>query len=163
MNRITILILEDEPEVRAGLRRDLEPFAAAFRLEFAEDAAEAREVITECREAGDPVGLILCDHLLPGMHGTDLLIELESEGRLGRMRKVLVTGQAGLDDTIRAVNEAGLDHFIAKPWNPQYLRSVVRDQLTGYVIETTDDLARYLSVLDGPRLLEEIARRGWDR
>ena len=163
MSDLTILTLEDEPEVRDALRRDLEPFAGFFRLEFAEDAEEAREVIAESERGGAPVALILCDHLLPGMHGTDLLVHLEGDPGTARIRKVLVTGQAGHEDTIRAINEGGLDHYVAKPWDPDGLREVVRRLLTDYVLDTGADPLAYVAVLDGPRLLDAAADRGWDR
>ena len=35
----------------------------------------------------------------------------------------------------------------------------VRDQLTAYVLETQEDLIPYVGVLDGPRILEAIAKR----
>jgi two-component system chemotaxis response regulator CheY len=163
VNRITILVLEDEPEVRDAIARDLEPFAAAFRIELTEDADDARQVLGDIDEAGDAVGLILCDHLLPGMRGTDFLVELDHDPGTQPMRKVLLTGQAGHEDTIRAINDGGLDYYVAKPWLVGDLQEVVRRQLTDYVLDESDDLLPYVNVLDGPRLLEAISEKGWDR
>jgi two-component system chemotaxis response regulator CheY len=163
MSDITILVLEDEPEVRTAIARDLEPFADSFRVELADVADDARSVITETHETGGEVGLILCDHLLPGLRGTDFLIELDRDPATAPMRKVLITGQAGHEDTIRAINEGGLDHYIAKPWTVEDLHAVVRKQLTEYVLAEVEDLLPYVNILDGPRLLEAISERGWDR
>jgi two-component system chemotaxis response regulator CheY len=163
MNDIIILVLEDEAEVRAAIARDLEVFATTFRVEVCDDAEDARAVIDETRAAGNQVGLILCDHLLPGLRGTDFLVELNQDPATSQMRKVLLTGQAGHDDTIRAINEGGLDHYIAKPWKVDELHAIVREQLTEYVLTETDDLLPYVNILDGPRLLEAISERGWDR
>ena len=163
MSRIAILVLEDEPEVRAAVERDLTPFADTFRIELSDDATDARTVISEVIADGDSVGLILCDHLLPGLRGTDFLVELNSDPSTAPMRKVLLTGQAGHQDTIRAINEGGLDYYIAKPWTAAELQSVVRRQLTEYVLTLTSDLLPYVKVLEGPRLLEAISERGWDR
>ncbi len=163
MSHIAILVLEDEPEVRDAIARDLEPFVEAFRIELSEDAADARQVIGEVHAAGETVGLILCDHLLPGMRGTDFLVELDGDPGTRSMRKVLLTGQAGHEDTIRAINEGGLDHYIAKPWTVEKLHAVVREQLTEYVLAQADDLLPYVNILDGPRLLEAVSERGWDR
>ena len=55
-------------------------------------------------------------------------------------RRVLVTGQAGHEDTIRAINEAELDHYVAKPWDPEEFRAVVREQLTDFVLTKLDVL-----------------------
>ncbi len=163
MTEITILVLEDEPEVRAAVSRDLELFADSFRIGLSDTADDARTVISEVRDGGGEVGLILCDHLLPGLRGTEFLIELDHDPATASMRKVLLTGQAGHEDTIRAINEGGLDHYIAKPWTVEELHAVVRDQLTEYVLAEVEDLLPYVSILDGPRLLEAISERGWDR
>ncbi len=160
MNRVTILCVEDEPEVRDALIRDLSPFAAVFRVEAAEDAEDALQVVRECTDAGDPIGLVLCDHMLPGTLGADLLVELKSKPESASARKVLVTGQAGLEDTIKAVNDADLDHYIAKPWTRDALHAVVREHLTDYVIDEMENLLPFVSVLDGPRLLEAQSNRG---
>lgn len=163
MNRIAILVIEDEPEVREAVARDLTRFADQFIIELAEDVADARIVMAELTEGGDRVGLALCDHLLPGERGVDYLIELNGEPNTRAIRKVLITGQAGLEDTVRAVNEADLDHYIAKPWTLENLHAVVQEQLTDYVLENEDDLLPYVSVLDGARLMAAIADRGFDR
>jgi two-component system chemotaxis response regulator CheY len=163
MNRIAILCIEDETEVREALLRDLAPFKSAFRIEGAEDVDDARAVLKECAADGDSIGLALCDHLMPGVRGVDFLIELAHNPDYTPTRKVLITGQAGLEDTIRAVNEARLHHYIAKPWQETDLHAVVRTQLTDYVLATREDLMPYLATLDAPRLLEAIATRGHDR
>ncbi|MBU0637612.1 MAG: response regulator [Planctomycetes bacterium] len=160
MNRTTILCIEDEPEVRDALVRDLTPFATVCRIEAAEDADDARQVVQECGAAGDRLGLILCDHLLPGTLGADLLVEFKHRPATAAARKVLVTGQAGLEDTVKAVNNADLDHYIAKPWTRDGLLEVVRQYLTDYVIDEVEDVLPYVSVLDGPRLMEALKHRG---
>jgi len=160
MNRLAILCIDDEAEVRDALVRDLEPFSILCRIEVADDADDARDAAALCADAGDLVGLILCDHLMPGTLGADLLVEFKEDPRFAPARKVLVTGQAGLQDTIKAVNDADLHHYIAKPWTREGLHEVVRRYLTDYVIEECEDLLPFVSVLDGPRLLEAQKRRG---
>lgn len=163
MNRIAILCLEDEPEVREAIVRDLQPFAAAFRIEAAEDVADAREVLSQLAADGDRLGLALCDHLLPGERGVDLLVELQGKPDYAASRKMLITGQAGLEDTIRAVNEANLHHYIAKPWSAGDLQAAVRHQLSEFILATETDPLPYLAVLESERLLDVIATRRNDR
>ena len=158
-----ILIVEDEPEVREAIGRDLDPFRDTFRLEYAEDAVDAREAMADAAARGDRVALVLADHLLPGERGTDFLIALHRDPATASIRKVLITGQAGHDDTIRAINEAGLDYYVAKPWEADDLQRVVRDQLTEWVLAEVEDVLPYVAVLDGPRLLRDVRERGWDR
>ena len=157
MSRITILCIEDENEVREAVLRDLEPFAAFFDIEEAEDVADARQVMQEVRDDGNPVGLVLCDHVMPGESGVEYLIELNQSPETRSIRKVLLTGQAGQDETIQAVNEADLDHYITKPWQPDQLQAVVKDQLTDYVISQEMDVVPYVQILDGPRLLNHLS------
>jgi len=154
-------VVEDEPEVRDAIARDLEPFAAAFRIEVAEDAADAREAMADVRGRGDEVALVLADHLLPGEHGTDFLIALHQDPVTETIHKVLITGQAGHEDTIRAINEAKLNHYVSKPWNAEELRAVVSDELTDWVIEHAESVLPYVSVLDGPRLMDTLRNRPW--
>jgi two-component system phosphate regulon response regulator PhoB len=163
MTELAILIVEDEPEVRDALIRDVAPFEGQFRIEAAEDVDDARAALKSLSASGQNVALVLCDHLLPGVHGVDFLIELNEDKATRPARKVLVTGQAGLEDTIRAVNDADLDHYIAKPWAEADLQDIVREQLTEYVSRWVDDLLPYIPVLDGAKLMAIIAARGYDR
>lgn len=160
MSSLVILVVEDEPGVRDAVVRDLESFEPLFRIEPAEDATDARAAMEECFADGGRVALIVADHLLPGQHGTDFLIEVNGTDDGRSIKKVLLTGQAGHEDTIRAINEAGLDHYVSKPWSGADLIAVVSKQLTDYVLEEVDDLLPFVSVLDAPRLLEAIAQRG---
>lgn len=158
--RLTVLVLEDEPAVREALERDLADLADVIRLEAAEDVPDAREVIAELDRDGDLLALVLADHRLPGTSGVDFLVELLADPATAVTRKVLVTGQADQQDTIRAVNEAGLDHYIAKPWQVDELRTVVRDQLTDYVVTRGLDPLPHLRVLDTARVLPLLRRLG---
>ena len=153
---LTILSLEDEADVRDALERDLEEFWGKIRLETAEDVDDAWEVLEEIAGDGDELALVLSDHRLPGKSGVDFLVELQADQRFAAARTVLVTGQADQDDTIRAVNQAGLDYYIAKPWDVEALKRVVRDQLTDYVLDVGIDPLPYLSLLDGVRVMEAI-------
>ena len=163
MNKIVILCVEDESEVCDALERDLKSFADFFRIETAEDVADAREVLSECEQEGDKPGLVLCDHVMPDVTGVEFLVDLNRNPKTSSIRKVLVTGQAMLEDAVKAVNEANLDFYIAKPWTRESLEQVVRDQLTEYVISQENNLLPFMKILDGPRLLKEISRRNTDR
>lgn len=158
MSELVILVVEDEPEVRAGIVRDLEPFATQIRVDEADDVDDAHAALAEAGQTGDHVGLVLADHRLPGRSGVDLLVSLHEDPSTRPIRKVLITGQAGHEDTIRAINDAGLAHYIAKPWNPAELVAVTRQLLTDYVIAAGLDPLAYLQVLDAPRLLDAYSQ-----
>ncbi|MFU8892131.1 MAG: response regulator [Luteolibacter sp.] len=161
MKNIAILCVEDEPEVREAILRDLRPLEEYFEIESAGDTADASAVLAEFANRGILTGLILCDHRLPGESGVEFLTRIHEVAEYRNTRKVLLTGQAGHQDTIKAVNEAGLNHYLAKPWNPAELLESCTDQLTSYVVQRDDvDPMPYLAILDAPRLLEKIASRG---
>lgn len=160
MGDLVILVVEDEPEVRAAVVRDLETAFRTIRVDQSSDADDALAALTEAETVGDRVGLILADHRLPGRSGVDLLVALHDAPETRAIRKVLVTGQADQQDTIRAINEGGLDHYISKPWEPGDLIAVAKDQLTDFVIEAGIDPLAHMRDLDGARLAEAFADRG---
>lgn len=161
MSEIYIICVEDEPQVLDVIVKDLEVLEEVFPIEVASSVAEARKLIKEIHLQGGRIGLALCDHIMPGEYGVDLLIEMQNNPFTRNTRKILITGQAGLEDTIMAVNKARLNHYIAKPWNPEELLEIVRLELTQYVIATEKELLRYMSVLDPVRIQEEIRSRGY--
>ncbi len=156
---IYILCIEDEQEVLDAVVRDLEKLEEQFPVETSTSAEEAREVIEKLLDDGKKIGLILCDHILPGDNGVELLIELHKNERTHESRKVLLTGQAGLDDTVRALNEARLHHYISKPWNREELLDVSVNLLTDFVIENEENLLPYMATLDTEKIFEHIRTR----
>lgn len=155
---IYILVVEDEPEVLDAIVRDISSFESHFVIEMADTAEEARDIIQTILKDGDEIGLILCDHVLPGDNGVELLVEMQKNPETEPARKVLITGQAGLQETVRAVNEADLQHYIAKPWEKDELVGIVKDQLTEYVLEHVSNPMPFMAVLDGERIAEQIRK-----
>mgnify|MGYP002724415393 CR=1 FL=1 len=153
-----ILVLEDEPPVRTALARDLAPFAGAVQIEMAEDVEDAKAVIDEATREGNQVALILADHRLPGTTGVDFLVESMKDPRVAGARRVLVTGQAGQADTIRAVNDGHISHYISKPWEAENLQDVVRGELTEYVLDNDVPPLPLMAALDQPRVMRALAQ-----
>ena len=59
--------------------------------------------------------LVISDYLMPGMDGLEFLAEV-SQVRPEIVR-IILTGHADLETTLRAINEVGVYKFILKPWN----------------------------------------------
>ena len=152
--QIYILVVEDELEVMEALVNDLEQFEEYFPIESANSSEEAKQVVKDVYAAGNEIGLVLCDHVMPGQNGVDFLIELQANNAQHEAKKVLVTGQAGLEDTIQAINNAKLDYYIAKPWTKEQLEEVVTTQLTNYIMERRYNPMQYMMILDSVRLSE---------
>lgn len=158
--KLYILCVDDEPSVLEAVERDLAPLETIFPIESAADTAEAKTLIDHIHACGDQVAVILCDHLMPGQAGVDFLIELNRSADTTATRKVLLTGQAGHQDTIDAVNHAGLQHYIAKPWQADDLVATVRTQLTEFVLAQDINPTPYLAALDAVKIAEAIHRKG---
>ncbi|MGF1737081.1 response regulator [Photobacterium satsumensis] len=161
MNKYLILCVDDEREVLDSVINDLRSLEEHFVIEAAESVDEAKEVLADTIADHIPLALILCDHIMPGETGIDFLIELKHQEESSNARKVLLTGQAGLEETVQAVNNASLDYYIAKPWNGDQLKQIVIDQLTTFVIDNESDteLMAWIQHLDTNRIMEALSHR----
>ena len=68
---------------------------------------------------------------------------------MGTRGEGLLTGQAGLEAMVRAVNFAKLDYYIGKPWSQDELVAVVRNLLGEYIREYAPDPDAYRAFLEG--------------
>ncbi|MFA0193456.1 response regulator [Vibrio artabrorum] len=159
MNKYLILCVDDEPEVLNSVLQDLAVFEDDFIVEGAESVDEAEQVIKEMDQNGIKLALILCDHIMPEKTGIDFLIELNQRDSTKPTRKLLLTGQAGLEDTVTAINNAALDFYISKPWQGDQLRETLIQQLTDYVIANDKKLLNWTSILDTERILTSMAEK----
>lgn len=156
--KVTILCVEDEPEVLDAIVRDLAVLEDYFPIETAQSADEAREIIQSLEATQQPIGLILCDHIMPGQNGVDFLIELHQQESYHATRKILLTGQAGQDATIEAINHAELNHYIAKPWDNKKLVAAAKQQLTEYILCHHINPLPYMAILDQARINNAIRK-----
>lgn len=157
MSRYLILCVDDERDVLDSVVNDLSALESHFVIEAAESVAEAREILADAAADGLELALILCDHIMPEELGVDFLIALSNAPDTQKARKLLLTGQAGMEETVQAVNHASLDYFIAKPWSGDTLQHIVSDQLTTFVIDNDENLLPWVSVLDAERIMEAIS------
>ncbi|WP_394125751.1 response regulator [Vibrio hepatarius] len=158
MNKYLILCVDDEREVLDSVIQDLDCFEEYFLLEAAESVQEAKQLIDECNQQDIKLALIVCDHIMPDQTGIQFLIELNEQPDTATTRKLLLTGQAGLEDTVEAVNHSSLDFYIAKPWRGDELRQAVKQQLTTYIIDNEQDLIPWAAALDTEKIFEAVAQ-----
>lgn len=159
MSKYLILCVDDEREVLDSVIQDLDCFEEHFLLEAAESVQEAKEIIADSEQNETKLALILCDHIMPDQTGISFLIELNQQESTKPTRKLLLTGQAGLEDTVEAVNHSSLDFYIAKPWVGDELREVVKEQLTDYMIENEPDLMPWASSLNTEKIFNAVAEK----
>ena len=154
MEKIYILCIDDEADVLRAVTRDLAELEDGFPIETAESATEAELMIEGIVKKGHRLGLVFCDHVMPGQSGVDFLIELQGRAGMEKVRKVLFTGQAGHDDTVEAINRAGITHYVSKPWKKETLLEVAKAELTDYVIDSGLNPLPFMQYLDAGRLAE---------
>ncbi len=160
MNKYIILCVDDEREVLDSVQSDLEFLNGLFDLEVTESAQEAQEVVGETLKENRKISIVLCDHIMPDILGVDFLISLNQNEYTKGAKKILLTGLADQEATIKAVNNADLDHYIAKPWKKEELNSIVIHHLTNYMIDYEEDLISYAKILDGPKIFKAIHDKG---
>jgi adenylate cyclase len=127
-----IICVDDEPMVLDSLREQLErQLQDSVAIAVAQDAVEALEIVDELVAEGVDIPVVISDHIMPGMKGDELLVHIHE--RLPDTRTILLTGQAGLGAVGRAVNEAGLYRYMAKPWDRDDLAMTVREAIRGFL------------------------------
>ncbi len=129
----TLLCVDDEPMVLAGLREQFIRHLPGHDVEVAQDGAEALEILDELCAQGTPVPAVISDHIMPGMKGDELLARVHR--MLPDTRTILLTGQADVDAVGRAVNDAALYRYITKPWDQGDLTLTVREAVRSFITE----------------------------
>ncbi|MCC8116986.1 MAG: response regulator [Planctomycetes bacterium] len=161
MEKIYIICVDDQRDVLSSVLRDLRPFSEWTILEECESADEALDVLHDLEITEKPLGLIVCDHIMPGTLGVDFLAKVEKSRHFRHVKKILMTGQATHQDTINAINFAKIDAYIEKPWDGEKLRETVRRLLTEYVFDVGMDPLPYRSVLDPDTFMARTRSAGF--
>ncbi len=156
MDKINIICVDDEREVLDSVSRDLAYFADMFNIEECESAFECLELLEELDAQQEYVGVIISDHVMPEKSGVELLTEVALDNRFLGTKKLLLTGLATQADTIRAINNAKLDNFLEKVWDPQELLQTVKELMTEYIVEKGLEYEDYIEKLDPPTLYRLI-------
>ncbi|MBW4465833.1 MAG: EAL domain-containing protein [Pegethrix bostrychoides GSE-TBD4-15B] len=154
MNRKTIVCVDDERVVLLSLRdqlmRSLDDY---YEIELVESGEEALELFEELTQAQLEIPLIICDQIMPGMTGDQLLIQIHS--LYPQTLKILLTGQARLEAVINIINTASLYRYVAKPWDETDLSLTVREALRSY--EQTQQLqAQHLALTQSEAQLRQF-------
>ena len=148
VNKPVLLVVDDDAQVLAAVRRD--PVRSHYRESYtvmsASSGEEALATVRELKARGDSLAIVISDQRMPGIQGTDLLAQSREVYPLAR--RVLLTAYSDIEAAIKAINEAHLDHYLSKPWDPpeERLFPVVDDLLDAWQAE-------YLPEAKGLRLV----------
>jgi CheY-like chemotaxis protein len=102
-----VLVVEDDPDARDGLRRLLEDWGYSVTV-----ARDGREALEMARVQAASVALV--DIGLPEMDGYAVARQLRADLGEGAPFLVALTGHAGPEDRSRALS-SGFDAYLAKP------------------------------------------------
>ena len=112
-----ILAVDDDPEVLAAVKRDLQQqYSAKYRILGLSSGEQAIETLETLKQRGDDVALVLSDQRMPGMLGVDLLrrvINIYPEAY-----RMLLTAYSDPEEMRRAINDARVHYYVQKPWDP---------------------------------------------
>ncbi|MAR89555.1 MAG: two-component system response regulator [Pseudomonadales bacterium] len=117
----TLLLVDDEAHVLASLTRLFED-DGEFQIIAKTSAVDALSLLKQT-----PVDLIISDMRMPEMDGATFLHQASQ--LWPQTPRVLLTGYADIESTIRAVNEGGIARYVAKPWDDERLLQTVNELL----------------------------------
>jgi thioredoxin reductase (NADPH) len=147
MNKPALLVVDDDAQVLAAVRRDLRSrYRQSYTVISATSGEEALATINELKARGDSLAIVISDQRMPGLQGTDVLAQSREAYPIAR--RVLLTAYSDIDAAIKAINVAHLDHYLSKPWDPpeECLFPVIDDLLDAWQAE-------YLPEATGLRLV----------
>jgi thioredoxin reductase (NADPH) len=130
MAKPVLMTVDDDAEVLRAVERDLRRrYAEHFRVLRADSGATALDALRGLKKRGDSVALLLVDQRMPQMTGVEFLaqaVEIFPDAK-----RVLLTAYADTDAAIRAINDARIQHYLLKPWDPpeEHLYPVLDDLL----------------------------------
>jgi thioredoxin reductase (NADPH) len=122
--------------VLAAVRRDLrQHYRKQYTVITSASGGEALTTARELKNRGDELAMIISDQRMPGMLGHELLAQSRDVYPLAK--RVLLTAYSDIDAAVKAINEAHVDHYLSKPWDPpeERLFPVTDDQLAQWQAE----------------------------
>lgn len=133
MANLKILVVDDEPFIRAGIDRILRNFKVDYPFmdepfEFTILEAATGEEGIESIERDKP-DIILLDNKLPGIQGVEVLEYVKKKKY--DIVVVMITSFASLDLAVKATSDGAYD-FIPKPFTPQEMKSAI-ESITKHV------------------------------
>jgi signal transduction histidine kinase len=125
IEKVRVLIVDDEPGMRLGAERVLKKAQAtlsgldlqiAFQCELAETGEEAIEKLL-----AEKFDLLLLDYKLPGISGLEVLEQIKQKAI--DVMTIMMTAYASLEAAVSATKNGAFD-FLAKPFSKEELESV---------------------------------------
>jgi thioredoxin reductase (NADPH) len=147
MGKPILLSVDDDPDVLRAIERDLRTqYGAEFRVIGSESPEKAIGILKQLKVRNDSVALMLADQRMPRMNGVEFL--QEGMQIFPEAKRALLTAYADTSAAISAINEANINYFFMKPWDPP------EDHLYPQLDDLLDDWrASYRPTFEGIRVL----------
>lgn len=115
-----LLFVDDDQKVTQGIKRNLDELD--YEIFTAQSGDEALDILSR-----EPISVVISDEKMPGMSGAEFLSRVKD--RYPDTVRIILTGQASLEATVKAINEGEVYRFLLKPCNATDLIFTVRQAL----------------------------------
>ncbi|MFP4288073.1 MAG: sensor histidine kinase [Bacteroidales bacterium] len=128
MGKLSLLVVDDEPGIRSGIKRILESFSVSYP--FMDEDFDFEVVEAETGEEGIELldnymfDIVLLDNKLPGIQGIEVLEYINQQSI--DVVVVMITSYASLDLAVKATKSGAYD-FVPKPFTPKELRNCLEN------------------------------------
>jgi thioredoxin reductase (NADPH) len=117
MPKPILLSVDDDADVLRAIERDLRSqYGAEYRVMGSDSPEQALDVLKQLKVRNDNVALLLADQRMPRMDGVKFL--QEATRIYPEAKRALLTAYADTNAAISAINDAGINYFFLKPWDP---------------------------------------------
>ena len=147
MPKPILLSVDDDSDVLRAIERDLRSqYGADYRVIGSDAPDKALDILKQLKVRSDSVALLLADQRMPRMNGVEFL--QEGMHIFPDAKRALLTAYADTSAAISAINEANINYFFMKPWDPP------EDNLYPQLNDLLDDWrASYRPAFEGIRVL----------
>jgi len=114
----TVLVVEDDPDIRELLRFTLE--RAGLKVVEAESGEDALTVLD-----GPQPSVAIIDWMLPGINGVELTQRLRKDPLTSAMPLIMLTARGEEADKLKSF-DSGIDDYLTKPFSPKELVARVK-------------------------------------
>src|SRR5215467_5515969 len=117
MGKPILLSVDDDADVLRAIERDLRShYGAEYRVLASDSPEGALDLLNQLKVRNDKVALLLADQRMPKMDGVHFLQEAREV--FPEAKRALLTAYADTHAAISAINEANINYFFTKPWDP---------------------------------------------